>query len=99
MDAIEKLKRREHTSNRIISVNILIIRLSKTGVLNNSKPCMNCLKHLQNLPRYGYRVKYVYYSDENGDIVKEKLDDLICKSTYVSFRFLKKSIKNNDILL
>jgi deoxycytidylate deaminase len=90
MDAIQKLKRKNRESNRIILVNILIIRISKTGILNCSKPCLNCLKHIQNLPRYGYRVKYVYYSDENGNIVRRKLDDLIQTSTYVTYRFLKK---------
>lgn len=40
--------------------------------LLNSKPCVNCLKYLKKLNC----IKYVIYTNEEGEWVKEKLKDL-----------------------
>lgn len=72
-DAINNLPSTKQT----IDVNILVIRLTKSNELNMSKPCGNCIRILKSYPpKKGYNIKDVYYSDENGNIVKTKLNKL-----------------------
>lgn len=47
-------------------LELLVIRTDRLGNLKNSKPCNHCL---QILMLFG--VKTVYYSTDEGDIVKE----------------------------
>jgi deoxycytidylate deaminase len=47
---------------------MLVIRVSKTGVINHSKPCINCINYL-----HLFGIKEIYYSGENGEIIKEKV--------------------------
>lgn len=72
-DAIIKLKplRRRKT---LINVDILVIRLSGKNKLQSSKPCINCINMMKILPaKLGYNIRHVYYSNENGDIVKSSI--------------------------
>jgi len=75
-DAINKLKpirKKKHLHN----VNILVVRLSKYNKLQNSKPCINCILHMKNLPeKKGYKIRNIYYSNEKGEIVKSSLHQL-----------------------
>jgi len=48
----------------------LVIRLSKNGTIGHSKPCHRCIKELS---ESHLNIKYVYYSDHNGDIIRENL--------------------------
>ena len=48
-----------------------MIRVNAKGDLVNSKPCNSCIYYMQL-----YGIKSVYYSDENGEIVREKLLDI-----------------------
>lgn len=50
---------------------MMVIRVSKKGTINQSKPCINCLNYL-----YLFGIKEVYYSDDNGEIIKEKVRNL-----------------------
>jgi len=68
---IERKKRKSFTT-----VNILVIRFNKTGNLTSSKPCVHCIHDMLNLSD-GYRIKYVYYSEMGGIILKKKLTDLV----------------------
>jgi len=52
-------------------LEMVVIRVNKTGNLINSKPCNSCLYYLKL-----YGVKSVYYSDSNGEIIKEKINTL-----------------------
>ena len=54
-------------------IDLLVIRLSKTGVLGPSRPCENCLKRLA---KSKYPVDKVYYSSDKDTIVREKFDDM-----------------------
>lgn len=47
---------------------VLVIRIRRDGRLGKSRPCKKCLRMLKD----NY-VKAVYYSDENGDILEERL--------------------------
>lgn len=75
-DAINKLKpldRKKHLQN----INILVVRITKNNTLHNSKPCANCLEIMKILPeKKGYRIRNIYYSDDNGNIVKSNLKKL-----------------------
>jgi deoxycytidylate deaminase len=51
---------------------IVVIKLSVNNTLGNSKPCVNCLNKLKKL-----NIKRIYYSDANGNIVGEKIKDMI----------------------
>lgn len=74
--AIRKLPKNE--SNRIKKLDLLVIRVNKSGGLGNSKPCIHCLWLLSDLlPKRGYNVSRVYYSDEHGRLVMTKLKNLL----------------------
>ena len=47
-------------------VDMLVIRLSRLGILGNTRPCRNYIKKCTIL------INNVYYSDANGSIQKEK---------------------------
>jgi cytidine deaminase len=82
VDAINKLKPRNKTNN-IKSVNICIIKTSKTGKLGNSKPCFNCIVNMIELPpKKGYKIEWVYFSTKTGTIDKYKLSKLFETGNY-----------------
>ena len=56
---------------------MFVIRVNSKGNLVNSKPCNSCIYYMQL-----YGIKSVYYSDENGEIVREKLMNI--ESTHFS---------------
>ena len=97
-DAINRLKpikRKKHLQ----SINILVIRLSKNNKIQNSKPCANCIERMKYLPeKKGYKIKNIYYSNENGDIVKTTLINLEKEELHYS-RFFRqnKNLKNIQI--
>lgn len=75
MSTIRKLSSR-HTSHRSRqSVDIIVIRINHGGTLGMSRPCIMCMKHLNRIK--GYKIRYVYYSTPNGEILKEKFSHLI----------------------
>jgi hypothetical protein len=75
-DAITKLcplKKKK----RLESINILVIRISSKNKLQSSKPCSNCLNIMKYLPiKKGYKIQNVYYSDNEGNIIKQSLTKL-----------------------
>jgi len=75
-DAINKLKPL-YRKKKLESINIIVIRFSKNNKLQNSKPCANCIKTMKILPeKKGYKIKNIYYSNENGQIIKTNLTNL-----------------------
>ncbi len=95
-DAINRLKplrRKKHLQN----INILVVRFSKNNKLQNSKPCANCIENMKVLPeKKGYRIRNIYYSNENGEIVKSSLKNLEKEELHYS-RFFRQN-KKFDIL-
>jgi len=65
--------------------SVLVVRVNINGNLMPSKPCEYCREFMQLLG-----IKWVYYSDEGGHIVKEKVVDM---KSYVTFGTQK---LNND---
>lgn len=85
VDAILKLKYRKDKLKHPIKISVLVIRVSTTGVLGMSRPCMHCTHALYSLPKKsGYIVKDVYYSDEDGNILKTTMTDLLMGPQHIS---------------
>lgn len=61
---------------RIVNVSILVIRINLEGGLSMSKPCFKCIEKMNDAHKYGYRIKNVYYSTKEGNIVKTSLSKL-----------------------
>lgn len=76
IDAMLKLPRIRRRS-RLIPISLVVIRVNKFGEMKNSKPCRHCLMRLQNLYSFGYNLCNIYYSNENGEIIKRKYVDLL----------------------
>jgi hypothetical protein len=93
-DAIRKLlplKRKKRLEN----INILVIRVSGKNKLQSSKPCVNCIIMMKTLPiKLGYKIQNVYYSNENGDIIKSSLKNLEMDKPHYS-KYYKNIIKDN----
>ena len=80
-DAISKLPIRK--SRKLKKINILVIRTTGTGKINNSKPCYHCIQYMINTtPQYGYKISNVYFSTDNGSIEKQKLTQLSNSNTF-----------------
>lgn len=63
-------------------VDLLVIRLSKTGVYGSSRPCFHCLKMLDGCK---VKINFVYYSTAEGTIVRERFNQMMNSDlTYVS---------------
>ena len=57
-----------------------------------SKPCKYCIIGRQNIPKkYGFKIKNVLYSDQNGNIVKTTLNELVNGEQHVT-----KYYRNNN---
>lgn len=61
------------------------------GDLVNSKPCNTCIYYMQL-----YGIKSVYYSNEDGDIVKEKLNNIIADHLSISQNKYYKYIESGE---
>ena len=61
-------------------VDLFVIRMSKTGKLSESRPCLACLNYMR---RMRINIKHVYYSSKTGDIIRENFNDM--KSGYISY--------------
>ena len=75
-DAIRKLLPLKRKS-RLENINLLVIRLSSKNKIQSSKPCINCINMMKKLPpKLGYKIQHIYYSNEEGNIVKTTLQNL-----------------------
>lgn len=75
-DAINKLPKRDYKNLK--EINIIVIKTSKTGCVGSSKPCLNCLIDMTKFaPKMGYKIKWVYYSNQDGTITRNKLNHLL----------------------
>lgn len=52
-------------------MDILVIRINKNFALKNSRPCNQCIDKLNKIG-----IRKVYYSDDNGNIVSERVEDM-----------------------
>lgn len=54
--------------NSLTGASILVMRISKSGVIGNAKPCPVCSKIIEYVG-----IKHVFYTDETGNIVSYKV--------------------------
>jgi len=89
-DALKKLKPLKIKKN-LESINLLVIRLSKKNKIQSSKPCNNCINLINLIPeKKGYKIKNIYYSDHEGNIVKTTLHNLQNEEQHYS-RYYRKT--------
>lgn len=70
IDALRKIRRFEKTRR----VDIVVIRVNRTGGLLLSQPCSNCIKKMRYFERYkNCVIDKIRYSGEHGDIISHKL--------------------------
>lgn len=92
-DALQHLP--PNRSKRWITLDLLVVRVTKTGNIKNSRPCVKCIEFMMKVS--GYKIRNVYYSNSNGEIVCEKLLDLYhSEEQHVSLAFKKKYNKDKD---
>lgn len=65
-DALLHLKYNCHKNKkRKERINICVVRFSKTGKMQNSKPCHKCIEIMTTLPeKIGYKIDDIYYSSD-----------------------------------
>lgn len=74
MDLINKLKTKTGKPKKI---NILVVRVSSSGELRDSKPCAKCINYMLVMARKkGYIVNRINYSTNEGTIISTKLSYL-----------------------
>lgn len=79
VDAIGKIKHRRKNPE---SVDLIVVRFSKTGILGDSRPCYHCIDFMM---KSRLNIKYIYYSLATGVIVRERLSEMLkSDKTYVS---------------
>ena len=72
----------------------MVIRVSRSGNVGNSAPCIHCLRNMTYLPhKKGYHINTVYYSDSYGNIQSQRLDELIASE----FQHMTSFHRNNKI--
>ena len=67
-------RRSSKFKSKKLEIDILVIRVLKSGKLCSSKPCFKCIQHLSNIE--GCRIKNIIYSTENGEVEKVSLKQL-----------------------
>jgi deoxycytidylate deaminase len=72
LTVFEKLQKKN-----VRGMDILVIRINKHLVLKNSRPCNQCIDKLRKIG-----IRKVYYSNENGDIVCEFVEQM--EKTHIS---------------
>ena len=65
---IDAISNRRFPSHSKSKYDILVISINPDGKLRNSRPCVECIKHLRKS-----NISHIYYSDENGQICRENV--------------------------
>lgn len=75
-------------------VDIIVVRITRSGQLANSRPCLHCIESLE---KSNLNIRYVYYSTTERTFAKEKFADMKSSPlTYISSgarNKLKRNIK------
>ena len=75
MDALRKIyKMNDDKAKKFEKCDILVVRISKTGKLGQSRPCYHCLSTLS---ACDLKIRYIYYSTNEGTIVRERFDGML----------------------
>jgi tRNA(Arg) A34 adenosine deaminase TadA len=97
INALNKIKLINKRKKRLENINMLVIRLSKHNKLQNSKPCANCIKQMKTISeKRGYKIKNIYYSNNNEELVKSSLNKLENEELHYSKFYRKQSYINSQ---
>jgi hypothetical protein len=97
-DAIRKLLPLKN-NKKPKNINILVIRISGKNKLQSSKPCVKCIECMKQMPsRLGYKIQNVYYSNNNGEIVKSNMRNLENEEKHYSRFYRREQKKNKNII-
>ncbi len=82
-DAIEKLPSLRRM-RRLRRIDLLVIRANAGGTVGNSKPCITCIRALAlKLPKKGYILDTVHYTDRGGSVISKKFSRLSLESPHI----------------
>jgi len=87
LDTFKHLNKKMKLQRSFRKYSILVIRINNSGQICYSKPCANCIRELRE-----HQIKYIYYSDHQGNIIKEKTN--VIHNDHVSKVYLKCKINN-----
>lgn len=60
------------------TVDLIVLRISRNKSINLSRPCYHCIKQLNKYCKMlNFKLRYIYYSNSDGTIIKEKFDNLL----------------------
>jgi hypothetical protein len=92
---LEKLEKYRRHIKKKEKIDMIVIRYSVKGYIGLSKPCKGCLMRLE---KCDFNIRYIYYSDSYGDIVREKFKDLLNSDTtsYSSATRFKKGVDGKE---
>ncbi len=81
-DAISKLPVLKR-NKKLKKIDMLVVRVNHGGTLGNSKPCFKCISDLyKKLPKKGYILDTVYYTDRFHNVVSKKFSHLVSEGDY-----------------
>lgn len=90
-NALNNLYNKSKNKKHLKNIDLLVIRMTLRGKLCLSKPCLNCILNMINLPKKkGYIIKNIYYSDSNGNIIMTTLNKLYEDDNYHITKYYKK---------
>jgi hypothetical protein len=97
-DAISNLPPLDRRKSRnLYSCNIFVARLTRTNKTGISKPCYECVRSMFVLPELkGYRIKHVYYTDKEDNIVRERLSHLVNEETPYYSRYQRTKSRSSE---
>lgn len=98
-DALIKLPHLDNKNKKkLCVVHLIVVRMSKTKKIQTSKPCANCIRHMREIStRRGYKIKHVYYSENDG-IIKTNLANLEKEEYKHVSKFYRRANTNNTEL-
>ena len=74
--ALNKLKTRPK-NKKLFKIDILVIKVSNTGLIGMSKPCKHCVDNLQKIAnKKGYCIHNIYFSNQLREIEKWSYSEL-----------------------
>lgn len=93
VNVINKYYKRNLTKDMTkIKKNLFIIKLSKIGIIGNSKPCINCANFIYN-NFDNIKLSKIYYSTQNNTLEELNKKDLTLKGFKTAAGFRRNPIK------
>lgn len=77
---------------------LIVVKMSRTGIMGNSKCCLNCIRFIRNNID-NLNLKKVYYSTEDNILVELSKDDLVDENFRLSKGFNYRNRSFNESAL